>query len=357
MTRPAYDPAKTYRFKSSAFPFTAADKVPATLDAEDVTGNLPAEVKAVASEAGYLLQLPDADATAVARGKTGYALSASGMDAVVLPADILTAASVKADAVTKIQNGLSTYDGSDTAGTTTLLSRVVGTLDAGTHKPQSGDSYPVVTDATHGNAAILVRGNEAWKTATGFAEAGDAITLTAAYDAAKTAAQASTALSNATWTNARAGYVDKLNVTGTLAHSDAAATYKATGFATPTDVTEARDAVIAQGDAEWKTATGFLQSLGSTAPAGWLNAAAFATDAISAAALSAAAVTKLQTGLATQTSVDLSKALLDRIIVPVGGTSSGSPDGTEIFEYGSVRMTSTVDSSGNRSNVEWGTVE
>lgn len=90
--------------------------------------------------------------------------------------------------------------------------------------------------------------------------------LTAAYDAAKTAAQAATALSNATWTNARAalldyldaaitsrlatagytapnntgittlldrltalraGYLDKLNVTGTLAHSDAAATYKA----------------------------------------------------------------------------------------------------------------------------------
>jgi len=35
-----------------------------------------------------------------------------------------------------------------------------------------------------------------------------------------------------TWTDARAGYVDKLNVSGTLAHSDAAATYKATGFST-----------------------------------------------------------------------------------------------------------------------------
>jgi hypothetical protein len=252
MARPAYNPLKTYRFKSSAFPFEAAAKVPATLDAEDVTGNLPAEVKAVASEAGYLLQSADEGATEVTRGKTGYALSSTGMDAVVLPADILTAASVKADAVTKIQaglatptnitagtittvtnltnlpaiptdwltaagvsaaavtkiqNGLSTYDGSDTAGTTTLLSRIVGTLDTGTHKAQTGDSYAVVTHVTHGNAAILARGNEAW-------------------------------------------------------------------------------------------------SLGTTAPTGWLNAAVFATDAISAAALSAAAVTKLQTGLATQTSVD-----------------------------------------------------
>ncbi len=40
-------------------------------------------------------------------------------------------------------------------------------------------------------------------------------------------APASTALTNATWTDARAGYVDKLNVAGTLAHSDAADTYKA----------------------------------------------------------------------------------------------------------------------------------
>lgn len=36
-------------------------------------------------------------------------------------------------------------------------------------------------------------------------------------------------------TAARAGYLDKLNVSGTLAHSDAAATYRATGFAVPGD--------------------------------------------------------------------------------------------------------------------------
>lgn len=35
----------------------------------------------------------------------------------------------------------STYAGADTAGTTTLLSRIIGTLDTGTHKPQSGDAY------------------------------------------------------------------------------------------------------------------------------------------------------------------------------------------------------------------------
>lgn len=41
-----------------------------------------------------------------------------------VPTDWLTAAGVKADAVTKIQAGLSTYAGGDTSGTTTLLARL-----------------------------------------------------------------------------------------------------------------------------------------------------------------------------------------------------------------------------------------
>jgi uncharacterized protein YaiE (UPF0345 family) len=43
------------------------------------------------------------------------------------PTDWLTAAAVKADAVTKIQAGLSTYAGGDTSGTTTLLARLTAT--------------------------------------------------------------------------------------------------------------------------------------------------------------------------------------------------------------------------------------
>jgi len=42
----------------------------------------------------------------------------------------------------------------DTAGTTTLLTRVVGTLAAGTHNPQSGDVFPIVNSVTHGNPAL-----------------------------------------------------------------------------------------------------------------------------------------------------------------------------------------------------------
>jgi len=44
-----------------------------------------------------------------------------------VPTDWLTAAGVKTDAITKIQSGLSTYAGGDTAGTTTLLSRLTAT--------------------------------------------------------------------------------------------------------------------------------------------------------------------------------------------------------------------------------------
>ena len=45
-------------------------------------------------------------------------------------------ASIDADILTR-----SSYAGGDTSGTTTLLSRIVGTLASGTHNPQSGDSY------------------------------------------------------------------------------------------------------------------------------------------------------------------------------------------------------------------------
>jgi hypothetical protein len=46
----------------------------------------------------------------------------------------------------------------DTAGTTTLLTRVVGTLATGTHNPQTGDAYAVVNHATYGNAQLARTG-------------------------------------------------------------------------------------------------------------------------------------------------------------------------------------------------------
>jgi len=68
-------------------------------------------------------------------------------------------------------------------------------------------------------------------------QAGDSFTRIGALGAGLTALAQSSA-----WTATRAGYVDKLNVTGTLAHSNAAATYKAdvSGLALASVCTEAR---------------------------------------------------------------------------------------------------------------------
>lgn len=72
--------------------------------------------------------------------KSGYSLSANQHVIVdsgtvttltnlpTAPTDWVSAASVSAAAVTKIQSGLSTYGGGDTAGTTTLLTRMPGTV-------------------------------------------------------------------------------------------------------------------------------------------------------------------------------------------------------------------------------------
>lgn len=78
------------------------------------------------------------------------------------PTDWLTAAAVKADAVTKVQTGLSTYAGGDTAGTTTLLSRVsalragyLDNLSAGAVALASG--VTLSDGVTHGGTTALLR--------------------------------------------------------------------------------------------------------------------------------------------------------------------------------------------------------
>jgi len=89
----------------------------------------------------------------------------------------MTAASIAADAVAEIQSGLAT-------------SAEIAAV--------KGDTAAILADT--GTDGVVV----AAASKTGYA-------LTAAYDPAKTAAQASTALSNATWTDVRAGKLDNLD--------------------------------------------------------------------------------------------------------------------------------------------------
>jgi hypothetical protein len=62
----------------------------------------------------------------------------------VLEASIVTASTIGLKVKTNLDAAISsrsTYAGADTAGTTTLLARIIGTLATGTHNPQSGDAY------------------------------------------------------------------------------------------------------------------------------------------------------------------------------------------------------------------------
>jgi hypothetical protein len=79
-----------------------------------------------------------------------------------VPTDWLTAAGVKADAVTKIQAGLSTYAGGDTSGTTTLLTRLTSTraglldfLDAAISSRMATFSYTTPPTSTAITTAIM----------------------------------------------------------------------------------------------------------------------------------------------------------------------------------------------------------
>lgn len=54
-------------------------------------------------------------------------VATGGITAASIATDAIDADAIAADAVTEIQSGLSTYDGSDTSGTTTLLSRLTAT--------------------------------------------------------------------------------------------------------------------------------------------------------------------------------------------------------------------------------------
>lgn len=74
---------------------------------------------------------------------------------VLIGADLRNATSLGLSNLDAAVSSRSTYAGGDTSGTTTLLSRVVGTLATGTHNPQSGDAHAVVTHTDYGNAKLV----------------------------------------------------------------------------------------------------------------------------------------------------------------------------------------------------------
>lgn len=124
-----------------------------------------------------------------ANGKTPSTIAAGD-----IATDAIDAASLKADAITEIQSGLAT------AADLTL---VKAKTDQMTFSVANAVDINVV--AWLGYVATVDANNYPFigsvNTKTGYA-------LTSAYDPAKTAAQATTALDNTVWTNTKAGYLD-----------------------------------------------------------------------------------------------------------------------------------------------------
>lgn len=307
-------------------------RIPAALASN---GEMKADVLRVAGTSQTARDLGASVLLSVGTGSGQVNLTSGKVPATIaagdLDTDSITAASVKADAVTKIQNGLSTYAGADTAGTTTLLARLtairaglIDNLDAAISAVKANtDNIPGDPADASDIAALFSSVNTSLTTIAGYldtevaaikaktdnlpaspaassdvpsaavvasavrtelatelgridvavssvsggegggpsaadiraeidanstvlaaitaelvtlenmvddtktvadavkaktdnlpavpAATGDAMTLTAAYDSAKTSAQAATALSNVQWTNARAAKLDNLD--------------------------------------------------------------------------------------------------------------------------------------------------
>jgi hypothetical protein len=125
------------------------------------------------------------------------------------PTDWLTASAVKADAVTKIQSGLATPT-NITAGTITTVTNL-------TNAPTAGDFTAAMKTSLNSSTPASIQNIPA--TGSGFTALGD--TRIANLDATITSrAAASTALSTATWTNTKAGYLDA-SISGVTAPSAA----------------------------------------------------------------------------------------------------------------------------------------
>lgn len=91
--------------------------------------------------------------------KTGFSLSGAGVQAIwdALTSALTTVGSIGKMLVDRIDAAISsrsTYAGGDTSGVTTLLSRIVGTLAAGTHNAQTGDSFARIGAAGAGLTAL-----------------------------------------------------------------------------------------------------------------------------------------------------------------------------------------------------------
>lgn len=129
-----------------------------------VSGNLKARVMAMAdnvitaaaTDSGYITELAEAIEAAIANDADMTAVVQTIADRIAADwvagdsSPLAIVAALKADAQ---WSNLATMQ----SNLTTILTRLVGTIAAGTHQPQGGDAHAIVSDGTHGNAALLTQ--------------------------------------------------------------------------------------------------------------------------------------------------------------------------------------------------------
>lgn len=211
ITAAAYD-------ESTAFPIKKADATTTELARLDSASSYKADVSGLATPTNI---------TAGTITTVGTTTNLTNLP--TIPNDWITAAGLKTDAVTKIQNGLATPT-NITAGTITTTTNLTNlpTMPAEwiTASGLKADAVDEIADgvwdeAIAGHTTVTTFGGKNQKvvpseTINDYKADVSALALQASVDDLETRLTA-----------VRAGYLDKLNVSGTLAHSNDADTYKA----------------------------------------------------------------------------------------------------------------------------------
>lgn len=348
-------------------------KIPATLAAADVTGNVPGDLQTIKTQtvtcaAGVTVGAFVGNAThALTVDSSGnVTFNNTSIATVTTVTNQLTAAQIatgiwqdttSGDFTVASSIGKSLYTSGNAPGAASGLSLVGSSMGTVTSVSGSVGSVTGAVGSVTGNVGGNVVGSVGSVTGTVGGIAGTTQTL----DALQTALSSTHGAGS--WTTA-------------------------TGFSTPTDINNAVTSIESHGDSAWATATGFatsgqattintnvlaiptnpLTSLGSTAPANWIDAASVAANALNGKgdwATVGAAMTLTSGGYQANATelLDLTDAVetgltvrqsLRALSAALAGVLSGAGTTTITIQGAGVatdRITATVDANGNRSAI------
>lgn len=256
-----------------------------------------------------------------------------------MPTDWITAAGVKADAVTKIQAGLSTYAGGDTSGTTTLLSRLTSTragnldnLDATVSSRLATSGYTAPPTAAQN--ATQVRTELA--TELGRIDVAVSSRLATAGYTAPTTPPTVAAIADAVWDEAQSGHV----AAGTFgAYLDASVSGVSTGGVSAADIADAVWDEALSGHATAGTAGA---AMGGAATATALSSVASdVTDIGNAVDTEVAAILSAVQPAAIRTAIGLAAADLDTQLDAIKASADAAGSGTPAYTSTLATVTST----------------